>query len=606
MLADVRKDAPQTIRNLFQLFQNNPSKYEEAQFDIVEIFRSRAFLNTSLDFHTKKIAETNEATFKFMTQTQRDVLVDDLLFSFYLLSADYALEKAENRKKAMSERKEQIKSCAHLIQSLDQSSKKSSPLSPLEQESNSREHPVNYLGLSIGQLLGKSMVDFSSGKTVVIKEWMGAINSKRLYWVWGGGLVSTVLSLLPEEFARKGQAKKAVSFPQPFTGRLSWMLYYARFGMNLTLLLKHTFAGSWMSVEESKIPMAERFKTQWDQRKFSLLNDSIWATANLACFAWLTGEGILGYYGNVLTAGLLLMDVCLCTWEFYEATTKHNAERLHYQNDIEALRLRLALVSEVGNAGPNECNKIKEQLAGLEKALSHLDFEWKYKKFGMINDLTYSVALLGAFTILCCFYLPPSAILPATAIALGVVGAALSFVFTVTTSAVKGHLEISKSKATRKELEAESNYLLNKFGQTADEPQKKFLYLEIKRLLATSDTKEKEIHYQQMVLIKDIFIKAFVPALVFSAFVFFPLNMGLGIIAAAITLALMAQNMIDKHKPDKNVNNLPAFVEEEYTQFLHRPTLATIEAQNNKHKFFGKSGHANVDLNEGKGAQPEF
>ncbi len=57
----------------------------------------------------------------------------------------------------------------------------------------------------------------------------------------------------------------------------------------------------------------------------------------MVCFFWLTGAGMLGYYGNVATAMLLLMDVALTAWKFYEDSTEYNVNYQRYKRDIASL-----------------------------------------------------------------------------------------------------------------------------------------------------------------------------------------------------------------------------------------------------------------------------
>ena len=130
--------------------------------------------------------------------------------------------------------------------------------------------------------------------------------------------LKTVLSQIPEGFYNINQAQEAIRAPDPYTGYLSWTLYYFRYSLHLSLLLKHTIKGPWMSAEEAKTPWYERFQTQWTQRKFILLNDALWGTANLVTFFWLTGKGVLGTVGDALTIGLLVFDIAVTFWDFEE------------------------------------------------------------------------------------------------------------------------------------------------------------------------------------------------------------------------------------------------------------------------------------------------
>lgn len=96
------------------------------------------------------------------------------------------------------------------------------------------------------------IVDSMDRKTKTIKESMGWFNEKRLYWVWASSLLKVILAALPDDFFNVGQATEVVKAPDPYTGTLSWALYYFRFSLNMFLLLKHTISGPWMSEREKR------------------------------------------------------------------------------------------------------------------------------------------------------------------------------------------------------------------------------------------------------------------------------------------------------------------------------------------------------------------
>ena len=103
--------------------------------------------------------------------------------------------------------------------------------------------------------------------TEEIKEDVAYVNGIRGQWSRAGGLVSTVIEQLPDYIVNKQQAQERGAAPSPITGYMSWILYYTRFGINLSLLLKHTIAGPWMSEKERKIPARHSFvQIAWRRR----------------------------------------------------------------------------------------------------------------------------------------------------------------------------------------------------------------------------------------------------------------------------------------------------------------------------------------------------
>ena len=575
------------------LYNNYRSKESFIWDETIDIFRRRKSLQALLSTAKPRLGEINPASFKFLNEQQKQALINELLFTFYCLSAQYHLDEAEHRRQGLKELCELINTCALYAHILENMSAERSPQALLDEAIEDSTKSAKYLGLVIvAPLITQTILDMSSGKTTekpsdetqtekpsdkigsemsssktgTTIDSMSKVNVRRLYWVWGGGLLASVLELLPDDFAHKQQAQKAVSAPAPYTGYMSWILYYTRFGISLGLLLKHTIAGPWMSEAEQEIPAWERFKTQWEQRRFSMINDSVWGFANMSCFYWLRGAGTLGYLGNVVTAGLLLMDVSINVWNFYYQSTIHNATMLNYERSIDSLNHQISSTS----IDAAEKKVLEIELARLIKNIAKAECDWKYKKYGIINDLTYSVGLLIAFSVVCCFFFPPAAIAPATAMVLGVAGAALCFLLTVAYPAVSGVLEIDKTKAIGKTAHEEYIELLRKFKHgDNDDFTKKQLYLDIKRLKATSEYQEKLVDHQKMQLVRAVLVDALIPPLIFTSFVFLPAGIGLMVLAAGLALALLTYKMLEDHKPAET--KLPEFDDVAYMTFLTNP-----------------------------------
>lgn len=587
--------------------------------DNATLFSKRKSLTVSLDYYGGRIEKINPASFKYLTSQQKVAYLQELLFAFYILSAQYQLDYIESRRQTLKDRSKQLQHCAYLIEELKKKDKQSPEEIIACAVADAGKH-AKYLGLTVvAPFLAEKMMELISnqatiapvkqrrtkqwegaGKTEVIRNWMNEINGLRLYWVWGGGLLNTVLSMLPDDFANTPQAQQGVAAPAPITGYMSWILYYARFGINLALLLKHTFKGPWMSDEEKNLPIStwDRFKTQWDQRKFALLNDSIWGVANMVCFFWLTGGGMLGYYGNIATALLLLMDVTLTVWKFYEESTQYNVNLQRYNADIALLQAKIAAETSLVAKELFEL-----QLADLKKAKKQCELDWQYKKYGLTNDLVYAVALLVAFSLMCCFLFPPAAMVPAAAVILGITGAALCFVLNAVNAAIKGALEIGKVQQTHQSVKREYQVLLDAFLALDDEGEnlnkKKKLYLDMQQLLAESDYQQQLINFQKVKLVRSILIDALVPPLVFVSFVFMPMGIGIAVLAAGLALALITNYILKRFEPQ--APKLPAMNDEEYNAFAANPTGEVSDVPPSSppaikwFKFWGtSSGYARV------------
>ena len=625
-----------------QLFDNTYRAKKELALDNLPLFRQRKSLAVSLDFYSSRLNNVNSSSFSFMNKPQRAVLHQELLFTFYLLSAEYQLtaqlnlDASDSRRQKMRELGDQIKHCARLIKELRLAAKKRTPETILASATDDdSEKYLKYLGLTlIAPEIVKGVLAVTTGDPQAVEQWAGegttvvikdgrqAVNPPRLYWVWAGNLVLTLISLLPDSFANKRQAERVVASPSPITGYMSFMLYFTNAGVELLLLAKHTLRGNWMSEAEKElqVPAWERFTTQWELRKFSILNDFIWATGNMVCFFWLIGNA--GYYGNVLTAGLLLMDVTLTIWRFCEENTNRKADMKRFARDRDELlgkitnneeeqkqlKLQLDAFVQMGNKSTSDGDSIQHKIVVLQAEKAILDgqlrtqtkaqdqyaFEWKYKKYNLINDLAYAIGLVAAFSLMCCFFLSATALAPATALLLSVTGAVSCFGLTVLYDSVGGWLQIRKSNESGHSVKNECEVLLRQFSALKMDKEKdpngfvkKQLYLYMKQLCADNDYQVRVVHFQKMKLIQAVLIKMLVPALVFASFIFMPLGMGFAVLASGFALAIISNKILNNFDP--KAANLPNFDVAKYDKFAQLVNPTFDDLKENKPGFFSQS-----------------
>lgn len=580
--ASLDADGQEAVRQLFQSYQQG----KKLALEHTPLFKKRKSLQATLPNAQYFLDKTNPASFKFLSQNQRDVLKEELLFTFYLFSAQYQLDESEHQRQGLPALREYIKKTASYIDLLTELETEATPQSLLNRIINDSEKNAKYLGLTfIAPIIIEKLFEFTTGKLKTpAKEWQGAgktataieemtnVNGLRLYWVWGRSLLSSVLEMLPADFANNAQTKEIIAAPAPYTGYMSWILYFTRFGINLGLLLKHTIRGPWMSQEERQIPWWDRFTTQWDQRKFVLLNDSIWGMVNLACFFWLLGEGLLGYMGNVATGLLLIMDIGLTVWKFWQASTEHNAAMLRYKHDLESLKQKMT-------ASPED-PKLLLQYKALLRSQAHCELEWKYKKYSMVNDYFYALNLFIAFSILCSIFFPPLALVPATLKIFAVVGAVLCFTVTTVYAAISGKIDIAKSRKLNTLADDEAKGLLEEFKKK-DMPDfvRKQLYLDIKQELATSDYQQKLAKYQKMQMVRGLLVDVLIPPLVFVSFMFMPFGIGLGVLAFGLAIAAISKLILHRFEP--KAPELPDFDEAAFKEMdqLETPTLEHFKKQ---------------------------
>ncbi len=601
-----------------------------------------------LDYYLSIIERIDPVQFPYMNEEQKDETLRNLRVTFLLLLTQKQYEinyqKTENSKTYTS----QISKCHQLIDALQYGKVcKEKKIKPSPDQGYATEgNPVKYLAIFFGQWFAEKMVDFMDRKTKTIKDHMGSFNEKRLYWVWGGGLIKTFLELIPPDFWNVDQGKQTIRMPDPYTGTLSWSLYYFRFALNFSLLLKHTIEGPWMTSDaEKSTPWQKRFLTQWDQRKFSLLNDFIWATGNALCFFWLYGPGAMGAWGDALTLALLVFDISLAVWEFAEEQTKYNKEMLDYENNITLLELQLEEAKKVAEtaeeytleirkyqsqldaleksqeqylvqeptenteeiqtyennikilklqlaekAAEAEARKIREyqtQLNALKRAQKHCQREWEHKKRILTVNVSYAVGLMLAFFLLAAPFLPALA-------AAGPAGAVLCFALTVICNAIKGGMEIHKTKQAVKETKEDIKSKIAEFkslikeNPDMDDNEKKLLFLEIKKLMAESEYQQKMVNLQTAHLIRSIIFETLVPAIILVNLVFLPMGPAFwGVLAAVIGLAFLTNFIIDKvFTPEKEA--LKPFNAKEYETFCHSPEQ-WVEKASKTQTFFRSS-----------------
>lgn len=535
-------------------------QYEEKAAELLLQHKGNNIL-LPLTYYLSLLAEINPLFFAYWSKEKRNEILRQLQVTSLLLITQKKYELAHQKTENRSIYSSQLKKCAELIDTLQQQSP--------EQNYGSTDRPVAFLAIVAGHSFAQQMVALSDSKSKTIKEFMGGVNEKRLYWVWSSSFLKTILASVPADFFNLNQAQQTIRYPDPYTGTMSWALYYFRFALSLGLLLKHTIAGPWMSKEEKNEPWTERFQTQWRQRKFTLLNDSIWATGNLVCFFWLVGKG-LGTWGDMLTIALLVFDLTLAVWDYEEQKTRYAQQMNDYTQAIDHLKKQITVLTTTQHfikdkEAEQQRRELELQCLALERAKEQCDRAWRYQKVSLVTGIAYAVGLMLAFTLLAAPFFPLAA---GTIAALSLSGAVLCLAFSVINNAIKGGIELHKTKATIKELHKEYQIKSAAFDGHLDEAGKKLLFLELKKLTIDSEYQEKMLTLNAMKLARSIIIETFVPAVVFVSLIFLPLGPGLGVLAAALALAIATHYVLDVlFKPKQS--ELKELDEQEFQDFCN-------------------------------------
>lgn len=504
------------------------------------------------------------AHLQYLTPAQLKAREENLTFALFILLAKYQLDHTNNLAYDFKQLKKMIETCgAHLDQvQVRLYGPQEKPEQIVEQAVVASEKYLKFLPLILSKIYVDMAFKLTSAKANTLEELANEINDIRYYWVWANTLLASVIQAIPGEFIRRADALNSLEALKPYTGYLSGLIYYFRFGVVFTGCLYEVMA------DNSDIPLWQRVKTHFGARKFLLLNDFIWSNINLISFLILTGKE-LGKHGDFITAAFMLGDALIAGWALYEAAENHKKEMLKYDQNIEELERKIA-------------EKRGQELAGLQyqrdmliKNKYQCELSWKYKKALMINDIVYSVSLSISYSMLCIFfYLPATALTPASIFMLGMAGAVLCFALNTIKASIAAGVGIAKSQA---ETQLELKFLLHQFQITNDINLRKQLYIEMKATLVKND---HAIFYQRVKLARSILIDSMVPVLVFVNLMFLPLGPALGIIAAAAVMSIILNKILDKMAAkEPKLPLLAELADKEFKRFNANPNLKLLTAK---------------------------
>lgn len=101
------------------------------------------------------------------------------------------------------------------------------------------------------------------------------------------------------------------NYLRPAMPYVASLFFLPRLLTNLTMMLKHSIPGFWMSEEEKSMLWTHRFKLQFERRWFELCNDLPWAVAGIVnCFVLV---GALAPYSLYVSLAFFIYDVLLAS-----------------------------------------------------------------------------------------------------------------------------------------------------------------------------------------------------------------------------------------------------------------------------------------------------
>jgi len=452
------------------------------------------------------------------------------------------------------------------------------------------DYPLRYFGMryivpAVERAVAAISVDHLANQIDI----PASFNGLRLYLVWANNLARCICDVI----ARNAQVALVVTEGTLFklaiaTGSLGFILYFARLAAKGSLLLQNSLDlrgtcfesfGIRGDVAALNLPWYDRFKTQWHERKFVILNDGIWGVVNLICFFWLVGKNILGFWGDALTGVLLPLDLWLTNWKFEEAKTMNQELQARDKIFISDLMKQIEyLKTKLGSKKPETQTERDEQskLALLERELiEHTKAQrkrkrvWDYKLKQHVLDWKYGAMIIMAFAVLACFFIPPLWFAPLASLMFGLVGSAMCFGLGVIHKTWSGELatEMEQEKLDQDAIIDYENYLtlfkekvaaLKSMEATSGDSAFKSkleldlqsIYQCLKGTVATKEEQKQAVVYQNAQMYVGLLNDLVLPTLFLLAFVFMPLGIGMPIFAVGLLVLFYANWQVAEMAPE--------------------------------------------------------
>lgn len=612
---------------------------------LVHILKQQQSLLVILRMQEQMLAQTNEASFPYLSLVQKQLMEERLLFTFFVFSAQLQLKKAQGH--GVDHEATQMKKCANLLQELRRNADLNQIKTPqmmLDDQLYDSEKHLKYIGLTVvSPFIMQHVDEFLKTREKNIDFLLNDLNNKRRYWIWAGGLLSQIFETLSNRFYQTENAQEIFASNEDTMSYIGWIVLYARWGTHLGTFFRHTIVG--VSQEEKSIPMQDRLLSEWQQRKYVLMQDTLSISVGLMCSFWAIAGSPFAQLAAPLPAILRLLSLVVVLKQYAEQSLEHEDQILCFNNDIRVLEDKLSAIGEqqstvniaidsiqANKHGQNppllsieqrarkiltahnlqklqqELEQLKFKQLVLEQELEQLyknkqkyKTQWHAKANTIHLEIGLASGLLTGATLMACAFFPPIALMPIVATILNLTGISICFSATVVHCGLKGQSNIAQSQQQNKSITEECALLLLQFNLCEREEEKKSLYLQMKSLQAQSDYQQQLVIYQQMKLIHTVLIQALLPALIFTTFVFMPAA-GIALLGVSLLLAFAADQYLNQYKPKELI--LPELDEGDYQAFLANPTLALLKTQAGVQT--SNSAQARKDQNNVEGDDVEY
>lgn len=192
----------------------------------------------------------------------------------------------------------------------------------------------------------------------LVADTTSSLNWERLLTLRGRSLV-LLIAPLTSEFSQYRQILALTEpFAAPIIAYFSWLFFAPRLTVNLSMLVKHTVAGPWLTNEEKELGWQTRLQAQWNERWFLILNDAVWLSANLLnCFVLV---GTAAPWGLPVALAMRGFDLVMTGIKATVEIIKMNRLRQKYQDVLNDPEL-----------GKDTQNLIQKELEQLELRMAH-------------------------------------------------------------------------------------------------------------------------------------------------------------------------------------------------------------------------------------------
>ncbi|MCX7115678.1 MAG: hypothetical protein NTW08_07220 [Gammaproteobacteria bacterium] len=620
-------------------------------------------VGVSVAYYRDQLRNTRPDEFEFLTADQQALIRYRLLTSMKLIRDE--AEEHLNRKRfpALKPCIDELERCSNLLRKLDATSPRDQSITLRHQVTQEQNPacPLKYTFLlarldltkkandpearhfsveafkeevdTFAQDVRTLMESFDSkeklnayDKSASFKKVLGRRNDeRRLWWVWGTSIYGVVDQLLTHDaiqfdLSNLKARNDAIGIFAPTFGIISWSLYFFRGILDVGEAAHESWHHYRPDNIRSQVKLQDagggsRFWAQLKRRKFSLLNDFLWGTANALCYFMLVkDEGIastlgttaetLAQWNYILTFILLIGDMLMTLWRYIETREAHQKVYANLkQKEDEARQAILALEggsSYFAGCFPGHQHFLLDQLVlqiqqgqklsingknlnqddenyqqylywiarykEIQEARQKEKFDWTYQRRNLLNELTFTLNLMAGFSLMCSFFYQGFVSSLGQAI-MGVVGASFCFLATIAFNLAIVLIERNKVNKSIENRELQIDGFLEKFqrhGVSVEE--QKLLFLQMKSQVGYSEYERAVAAWHSKCWPLKTVVDCLSPAIFFFMVHFIlvgatipPAALIISVIALCAAIIYVARRLMKSWEPPKPAENDPRF-----------------------------------------------